>query len=119
MSSISFKKYQDVMRFFLLYEFTSGPYRWKRMVYDYHYISKLFILADQSLLNTNINFHIIPYVSVTDTDQKRTVLSLFSTMYKNTVEPSMCMIKKATLSSIDQYEIMVPDMGYLKSVYLS
>ncbi len=66
LSGLSSKTYQDVIRFYFLYELLSGNSIYKRLVYDYHNASSTYILVDDSNLVTPVDFQVITFDRVTN-----------------------------------------------------
>ncbi len=66
LSGLSSKTYQDVIRFYFLYELLSGNTIYKRLVYDYHNASSTYILVDDSNLVTPVAFQVIAFDRVTN-----------------------------------------------------
>jgi hypothetical protein len=116
---ISYKKYQDVTRYFLLYEIlnsgpTSTPYR--RLVYDYHNALNVYILADDSSLASQFDFQSIGFDIVKNLNQAQIILSQYPGIYDQ-IDPSLAIIKVAKLNKISQYEIVVHNQNNLKCYY--
>lgn len=117
LTGISFQKYQDVTRFFLLYELLSGSVTYKRLVYDYQTSSNSFILVDDSNLASQLDFQLISFTKITSLLDTQNILAQFPTLYTK-VNASMTLIKLSKLNRVKQYEIIVHNQNSFKSFYL-
>jgi hypothetical protein len=117
LSGISFQKYQDVVRFFLLYELFSGATTYKRLIYDYDNTSITYILVDDTNLSSGIDFQVISFDKVTSIQQAQSIFIQFPTIYQKP-DPSLAIIKILKLNKVKQYEIMMHNQNTLKSFYI-
>ena len=117
LTGISFQKYQDVTRFFLLYELLSATITYKRLVYDYQNSTNSFILVDDSNLVSPVNFQLIPFTRITSLLETQNILSQYPTLYSK-VDATITLIKISKLNRVKQYEIFVHNQNSFKSFYL-
>lgn len=98
--SIELKDFTTVRRFFLLYEFYNTGFYSKRLVVDYVFASKKFIIVDWAIAREQWKFSTIQWLEVVD---DAAVLKFYPTLYPSGASYLEIVSRKAVVNQVEQY----------------